>query len=155
MSRMPFMKIFWADFFSDPLVRWLTPEQKGVYLLLLGHMWENGGWISADDRVIARTIGMDVRRWRGQYAEAIYPMMSTIPDDFLGTVMVQKRLRHEYEKAVDLREKRIANLPPSSPKSVQLQRNARPARRRKNRPRPHPRSASPNRPPIRTPIVAR
>ena len=39
MAQMPYMKLFWPDFFGDPRVQAMQPEAQGVYLLLLGVMW--------------------------------------------------------------------------------------------------------------------
>lgn len=113
MPVPPYMKLWVSDFLLDPLVAALSPEERGIYLLLLVAMWANGGWLPADDKLIARKLGMDVRRWRQTYKQQMLPMMSEMSDTFRGRYVTQKRLASELEKAVDLIAIRTANLPAS------------------------------------------
>jgi len=110
MSKLPYMKLFWPDFFGDARVQAMSTEAQGVYLLLLGVMWVSGGWISADDRIIARRLGLDVRVWRSRYKPEIVPLLSDFQAPLVARALTQKRLQKELTKAVDLRAIRIANL---------------------------------------------
>ena len=110
MSKLPYMKLFWPDFFGDARVAALSTEGKGIYLLLLGIMWTSGGWIAADDRVIARRLGLDVRVWRSRFKGEIVPLLSDFQAPLVPAAFTQKRLQKELSKAVDLRAIRIANL---------------------------------------------
>lgn len=110
MSKLPYMKLFWPDFFGDARVQALSPEAQGLYLLLLGVMWVNGGWIAADDRIIARRLGLDVRVWRARYKTEIVALLSDFQAPLVGRALTQKRLQKELQKAADLRAVRIANL---------------------------------------------
>ena len=110
MSKLPFMKLYTSDFFGDARVRAMPAEVKGIYLLLLATMWDDGGWISADDKVIARRLGVDVRVWRSRFKPEIVPLLSDISVPLVGRSFTQNRLQRELTKAHDLRAKRIANL---------------------------------------------
>jgi len=110
MSKLPYMKLFWPDFFGDARVQAMSTEAQGVYLLLLGVMWVSGGWISADDRIIARRLGLDVRVWRSRYKPEIVPLLSDFQAPLVPRAFTQNRLQKELTKAADLRAVRIANL---------------------------------------------
>lgn len=110
MAQMPYMKLFWPDFFGDARVQALSAEAQGIYLLLLGVMWINGGWISADDKIIARRLGLDVRVWRARYKSEIVPLLSDFQAPLVPRALTQNRLQKELKKAADLRAIRIANL---------------------------------------------
>lgn len=110
MAQMPYMKLFWPDFFGDERVQAMTAEGKGIYLLLLGVMWNSGGWIAADDKVIAKRLGLNVRAWRARYRPEIEPLMTEFTAPLIGSAWTQKRLEKELAKANELRAKRIANL---------------------------------------------
>lgn len=110
MAKLPYMKLFWPDFFFDPRVQALTTEARGIYVLLLGVLWMSDGWIAADDKVIARRLGLDVRVWRSRYKAEIVPLLSDFQAPLVGRSYTQKRLQRELAKATDLRAIRIANL---------------------------------------------
>lgn len=110
MAQMPYMKMFWPDFFGDARVAAMSPEAQGIYLLLLGVMWSNGGWIAADDKIIARRLGLDVRVWRARYKSEIVPLLSDFQAPLVPRALTQKRLQKELIKAAELRAIRIANL---------------------------------------------
>ena len=110
MAQLPYMKMFWPDFFTDPGVEAMSPEAQGIYLLLLGRMWMNGGWLPADDRVIARRLGLDVRVWRKRYKDEMSALLSDFQGPLGGACVTQNRLMLEWSKAEELRKQRIANL---------------------------------------------
>lgn len=98
-AKLPYMRIYWADFFFDPMVVRMTPAQRGIYLLLLGQIWLKGGLISADDRAIARALDMDLRTWKRVYAPVIKPLLHHFEASFGGSFLTQKRLQSEMKKA--------------------------------------------------------
>ena len=61
MSEMPFMQMYWSDYFGD--TRHLTCEQHGAYLQLIGTMWTAGGTLPADPRKLAKITGCTPSRW--------------------------------------------------------------------------------------------
>lgn len=81
-----------------------------MYLLLLATMWEEGGWIAADDKIIAHRLGLDTRAWKARYKNEIVPLLDEMSLTLVGPSYTQKRLQKELAKAADLRAKRIANL---------------------------------------------
>jgi uncharacterized protein YdaU (DUF1376 family) len=88
---MPFMPIYWGDYFRD--TRHLTCEQHGAYLQLLGSMWNAGGSLPDDDKKLARFTGCTASRWAKISAEVL---------DFFdrqGGEITHKRLMFELEKA--------------------------------------------------------
>lgn len=98
MTAVPFMRLYCSDFFGDPLVQMLTPEQRGVYLQLLMRMWMNGGWIANDDKIIARALGLTRTTWLRRYRPAIENL--TISREFpqiLGGILTQKRLERDWQ----------------------------------------------------------
>lgn len=112
MTDLPFMRMWWADFFIDPVVRSMPPLSRGLYLLLLGESWVNGGWLKDDDKNIAARLQIDVRSWR-MHRPHIEPAFERRSDPMLGSILVQKRLQIELALAVDLIEKRKAQTAPA------------------------------------------
>lgn len=151
MGKLPFMKMFWPDFFTDPGVEAMSPEAQGIYLLLLGRMWMNGGWLPADDRVIARRLGLDVRVWRTRYKNEMSALLSDFQGPLGNACITQNRLMLEWSKAEELRKQRIANL------GISEDDYAAKSNRRTNRPakenprRSGARTETPNREPEREP----
>lgn len=146
MAKLPYMRMFWEDFFADPTVRRMSLEARGVYLLLLGLMWMNKGWLSADDRVIARMLEIDIRSWRMRYKREIVGHFDEKSDPILGSYYTQKRLAFEWRKATERNEQRIANLPTS--------RKKKPAETTKRRAQTGEEKPRPDRTPDRTPEPA-
>jgi uncharacterized protein YdaU (DUF1376 family) len=104
MARLPFMPFYAKDFLGDPRVMALTMEQRGVYALLLVHMWNNDGYLPADYKAVARIVGADPRTVR-VYLEALQPLFERETDAFVGPVLTQKRLQRERELAIEHIEK--------------------------------------------------
>lgn len=63
--KVPYMRFYAGDWLSDPKVRRLTWEQKGVYIDMLALMWKNGGDASLpnDPGAIASMLGMQKRKF--------------------------------------------------------------------------------------------
>lgn len=110
MTKLPFMRWWPGDFYTDPKVRSLTPDARRVYREMIDLMWMNEGWLSADDRLLARQLDMDVRTWRARYKDEIVPLLHEMSDEIGGRSFTQKRVQKEIAKALELRRQRIANL---------------------------------------------
>ncbi len=62
VAEFPIMPMHWDAYLGDTMH--LSTIEHGAYLLLLGAMWRAGGSLPADDRVLARTTGLTLDRWR-------------------------------------------------------------------------------------------
>jgi uncharacterized protein YdaU (DUF1376 family) len=98
MSKLPFLPLYTNDYLGD--TRGLTTEQHGAYLLLLFEMWNAGGSLVYDERMLARLTVVSPKRWRVVWS-AIEHFF--IIDD---GVMTQTRLKRERQKADSIIEKR-------------------------------------------------
>lgn len=97
MAVVPFLKVYCSDFFGDPNVAQLSPEARGIYVLLLMRMWMNGGWIANDDRIIARTLGLTPTTWRRHYRPALEKLLiSREFPQICGGILTQKRLERDW-----------------------------------------------------------
>ena len=65
MSKIPYMRFYPGDWLSDPKVRRLTWEQKGIYIDMLSLMWKNGENASLPDDpdAIASMLGIQKRKF--------------------------------------------------------------------------------------------
>jgi uncharacterized protein YdaU (DUF1376 family) len=109
MGALPYMMMNWTRFFSDPKVEALPAEAKGIYALVLGKMWLNEGWISADDKVLARILGLDVRRWRTLFKPLIVPLLRRDIVPHVGAIYTQKHLQEVRAYALATVEKTAAS----------------------------------------------
>lgn len=91
MSSIPFMQMYWSDYFGD--TRHLTCEQHGAYLQLLGTMWLHGGSLANDPKVLARITGCTPSRW-AKIAPEVLEFFSEEDG-----VLSSNRLKVELEKA--------------------------------------------------------
>lgn len=108
MTNLPFMMMNWGRFFADPKVDMLSAEEQGIYALLLGRMWLNQGWLSADDKVLARTLRLDIRRWRTYYKPVIVPLLRREIDRDIGPIYTQKHLQEVRQASLAISEKNVA-----------------------------------------------
>ena len=97
------MKLDLKRFFGDGKVRALGGRYGHAYLWLLARMWENGGFISSKDRVVARLLDIDVDVYRRSYKAPITAMLTRLPDTHLGEIFAQKTLAELMIEAADLR----------------------------------------------------
>jgi hypothetical protein len=97
------MKLDLKRFFGDGKVRALGGRIGHAYLWLLARMWENGGFISSKDRVVARLLDIDVDVYRRSYRAQIAAMLTRLPDAHLGEIFTQKTLVDLMVEAADLR----------------------------------------------------
>lgn len=107
MPDLPYMMMNWGRFFSDAKVAVLEPETQGIYALLLGRMWLNEGWLSADDRVLCRMLGVDIRRWRSVHKPAIAPLLRREIVAHVGEVYTQKHLQEVRKASLLISEKNV------------------------------------------------
>lgn len=105
MADLPFMMMDWGRFFTDAKVVAMPTEAQGVYALLLGRMWLNEGWLSADDRVLARMLGLDIRTWRTAYKPHIVPLLRQENAAHVGPIYVQKHLQRVRASSLEYRDK--------------------------------------------------
>ena len=65
MAKIPYMRFYPGDWLSDPKVRRLTWEQKGIYIDMLSLMWKNGENASLPDDpdAIASMLGIQKRKF--------------------------------------------------------------------------------------------
>lgn len=73
----------------------LTLEEQGAYRLLLDHMWIKGGYLKDDDKEIARTLRITVKKW-----QKIKPRLFEYLIFFEGNI-TQKRLQDDYQNAIE------------------------------------------------------
>lgn len=104
--------IDWPGFHSNRTVRGMPAETKGVYLLFMGEMWTNEGWLLDDDRHIAHRLGMDVRTWR-KHRRFIEPELDHINVTAVGMTLQQTRLSREYAHTLELVDKKRAQTAPA------------------------------------------
>lgn len=107
MPDLPFMMMNWGRFFSDAKVAALDTEAQGVYALLLGKMWLNQGWLSADDKVLSRALGIDVRAWKRTYKPVLEPLLRREIAPHIGAIYTQKHLQEVRATALSSVEKQI------------------------------------------------
>jgi uncharacterized protein YdaU (DUF1376 family) len=100
MAELPYMPMYWEDFFSDPRVIAMPGTTRGIYALLLGAMWNNGGYLPDNDKVIARMIGIDKRMWQ-THRKHISHAIRLQNDAAFGRVLLQDRLVEEYQKSIE------------------------------------------------------
>lgn len=100
MAELPYMPMYWEDFFSDPRTTAWPATTRGIYALLLGAMWMNGGYLPDNDVVIARKLSMDRRTWQ-THRLRISQVLCSKPDAALGRVLMQERLVEEYQKGLE------------------------------------------------------
>jgi len=91
MSQFPYMPFYTGDFFSD--TQHLSFEERAAYNFLLYRMWEHKARLPDNDTVLARLIGITLRRWR-TYKPMVMPFLTRVEGGFL----TQKKLLKEYRK---------------------------------------------------------
>lgn len=112
------MSIDWPGFHMNNDVKAMPVATRGVYLLLLGELWMNGGWLPNDDKLIARRLDMDVRAWR-QHRKHIAPCLTEVSEKSRTLpcgMIVQNRLTREYEHTLELVDKKRAQTEPARAK---------------------------------------
>jgi uncharacterized protein YdaU (DUF1376 family) len=85
------MMLYVADYLAD--TTHLSTEQHGAYLLILFAMWRRGGFVPADERVLAKLSNLSLKRWR-QTGGPVLALM-----EVQGEQITQRRLLSELQKA--------------------------------------------------------
>lgn len=75
MTSVPIMPLNVEEFFASPEVEDMTAEQAAMWLLLIAECWRRKTLLPADDKKLARILGVDVRRWRSYYKPVFAPYM--------------------------------------------------------------------------------
>jgi len=122
--KVPYMRFYAGDWLSDPKVRRLTWEQKGVYIDMLALMWKNGGSASLPDDpgAIAAMLGMQKRKFIKifhVFFEKNYEIF--FRDD--GRIY-QKRISEEWDKANEKSQKATESARTRWDKEESCERNA-------------------------------
>lgn len=63
-NKIPYMPFYPEAYQSDRLIRSFTLEQHGAYMLLLMEMWNAGGWLPDDDRLLIMSLNITSRKWK-------------------------------------------------------------------------------------------
>lgn len=95
LAHFPFYP---KDWLGDRNVRSASYEAQGVYVTLLAFMWQakdGACTLPIDNKVIAKLLGMDVRRW-SRIREELWPLFTI---DVAACTFTQDRLRKEWLKA--------------------------------------------------------
>lgn len=105
MKTYPYMPFYIQDWFSDPEVQSLTYEEQGIYITLLGRLWESDdAMLPDDDAYLSRILRLTSRKWA-----RVRAVLIDGPTAVLHTVdgrLTQKRLREEFFKARHISERR-------------------------------------------------
>jgi uncharacterized protein YdaU (DUF1376 family) len=105
VRKLPFMKLWVADYLSDTLH--LNMEQSGAYLQLLMIMWKEGGALRANPDYLAKVCRMTPERW-ARIAPDILPYFTVVELDE-GDVLQHRRLSEELAKVRIFSESRSAS----------------------------------------------
>ncbi len=102
MSDIPYIPFYPDAFLADTAM--LSLEEKGAYFVLLCYMWINAAELPDDDHKLARILGTTTVKWK-KLRKNIEGFFTKTADGFL----TQKRLKKEWEKAQDIRQKYSEN----------------------------------------------
>ena len=103
-KELPFIRFWIADYMRD--TKELTYEEHGVYMHILWHMWEEGGWLADDNKKLALRLGLPVKKWLA--LRAVLNRFLTVYGPEGDRRLTQKRLQIEYNKAIEHAKKRSA-----------------------------------------------
>lgn len=92
------MPFYWGDYLADTMH--FSTKQHGMYLMLIGHYWINGGPIKNDRREILRIVGLTGKGPQKELNEALKKFYVK------GDMLHHKRIDKEIAEA----KKRIANF---------------------------------------------
>jgi len=103
VSKLPYLPFYVGDYLGK--TQHLTTEQDGAYVLLLFALWQRGGSIPNDDRLLAR-LTKTGRRW-GHVKKAILPFFkikdgllfhSRVDEEFAKRRMQQNPHQNPHQK---------------------------------------------------------
>lgn len=86
----PYMRFYPDVYLRDTIG--LTVEEQGVYMRLLCEMWQHGGKITNDDRIIAKSLLIHLNKWR-----KVKPQLAPYLSEHSPGYLTQKKLREEYK----------------------------------------------------------
>ena len=121
--KVPYMRFYAGDWLSDPKVRRLTWEQKGVYIDMLALMWKSGGDASLPDDpgAIASMLGIQKRKFIKIFHVFFEKNFEIF---FLSDGRVyQKRISEEWEAANEKSKKATESIRSRWDKSEPYERN--------------------------------
>lgn len=105
MKTYPYMPFFFQDWFADPRVQSLTYEEQGVYVALLGRLWESDdASLPDDDLYLSRILRVSKKKWKQIRSVLIDGPTAVISVD--SGRLIQKRLTKEYQQVRSLSAKR-------------------------------------------------
>lgn len=105
MKTYPYMPFFFQDWFADPRVQSLTYEEQGVYVALLGRLWESDdASLPDDDLYLSRILRVSKKKWKQMRSVLIDGPTAVISVD--SGRLIQKRLTKEYQQVRSLSAKR-------------------------------------------------
>lgn len=101
------------DWLGDSHVTAMTLAQRGAYIHLLCHAWQNGGKLQDDSEIVRRLCGVDAKEWGG-----IWPVVRARWERCEDGMLTQNRLIREYERAISVHDARVlAGLKGGRPKN--------------------------------------
>lgn len=101
MSKLPSMPFLVERYIAD--TRHLSLEEHGAYLLLLFNMWQREGFLPDIDADNARLLSVPIKHWL-KLKERLAPFL--IAENGR---LTQNRLQHQWNRAIDNRNKAAAN----------------------------------------------
>lgn len=101
MGKMPMQQWYPDTHIADTAN--LTLEEQGAYRLLMDNMWIKGGHLRDNDKEIARTLRISVKRW-----QKIKLKLADYLTIELGLI-TQKRIQKDYQKACETSKKNKEN----------------------------------------------
>lgn len=99
-DKLPWMKFYPADFMGSGKVQMMSPAERGIYISLLCHEWQEGH-LPDDPSRLARVAGATPREMEGAWP-SVRPCFSVDDDGRL----YHERLESEREDAVERMERR-------------------------------------------------
>lgn len=103
-KELPFIRFWIADYMRD--TKELTYEEHGVYMHVLWHMWDEGGWLADDNKKLALRFGLPLKKWLS--LRAVLNRFLTVYGPDNDRRITQKRLQLEYNDAIEHAKKRSA-----------------------------------------------
>ena len=112
MTKVPIMPLNVEQLLADPKVKRMgSGEVQAFWEWFLTKMWSNHGWLPAEDKLLARFLEIDVRRWRGFYRAKFEPLLLRDFSPILGDIYRQPHLTKVWDdvgERIDQNRKRTA-----------------------------------------------
>ena len=104
MTELPYMKLWISEHLAA--TAHLEPAEMGAYDRLLFIMWQHGGWLPNNPKLLARYCRMTVKQWE-RVAPIVMEFFEAIDLDE-GPIIQSPRLRQELNDARRISEMRSA-----------------------------------------------